>query len=199
MFAYYLDLAVRSLKRNKVLTALMVIAIAVGIGASMTTLTVMHLLSGDPLPGRSQHIFYPQVDPDPSADQREPYDMLDYRSAMDLWSAHRADRQALIAHGQMRLTAPQVNLPPLMAQVLSTTSDWCRGRTPLTVVPLPPMPAMRIVTGWPGSNQLSALPCGLCADCPSPVTVTVPLPKVTPRAPPFSSGVLSVKRGVSGG
>ncbi|HEV2681763.1 MAG TPA: ABC transporter permease, partial [Rhodanobacter sp.] len=59
MFAYYLDLALRSLKRNKVLTALMVIAIAVGIGASMTTLTVMHLLSGDPLPGRSGMLFYP--------------------------------------------------------------------------------------------------------------------------------------------
>jgi hypothetical protein len=41
MFGYYLDLAVRSLKRNKVLTALMVIAIAVGIGASMTVNVVM--------------------------------------------------------------------------------------------------------------------------------------------------------------
>ena len=66
MFRYYLNLALRSLKRNKVLTALMVLAIAVGIGASMTTLTVMHLLSGDPLPGRSQHIFYPQVDASPA-------------------------------------------------------------------------------------------------------------------------------------
>ena len=53
MFGYYLNLALRSLKRNRALTALMVLAIAVGIGASMTTLTVMHLLSGDPLPGRS--------------------------------------------------------------------------------------------------------------------------------------------------
>ena len=34
MFGYYLDLALRSLKRNKVLTALMVLAIAVGIVAS---------------------------------------------------------------------------------------------------------------------------------------------------------------------
>ena len=30
MFGYYLDLALRSLRRNKVLTALMVLAIAVG-------------------------------------------------------------------------------------------------------------------------------------------------------------------------
>ncbi len=63
MFGYYLELVLRSLKRNKVLTALMVLAIALGIGASMTTLTVLHVLSGDPLPGRSSTSYYPQIDP----------------------------------------------------------------------------------------------------------------------------------------
>ncbi|KRE85427.1 ABC transporter ATP-binding protein [Rhodanobacter sp. Soil772] len=125
MFGYYIDLAWRSLRRNKVLTALMVIAIAVGIGASMTTLTVMHLLSGDPVPTRSGTLFYPQVDPDPSPTaSHQPYDVMDYRSALDLWNAHRADRQAMVTSSQLRLTAPQVNLPPLMAQMLSTTSDF---------------------------------------------------------------------------
>jgi len=125
MFGYYLDLALRSLKRNKVLTALMVLAIAVGIGASMTTLTVMHLLSGDPLPGRSGQIFYPQVDPSPTPDaQHAPWDVMDYRSAMDLWSAHRADRQALIANATLKLRAPDVNQPPVMASTLETTSDF---------------------------------------------------------------------------
>jgi putative ABC transport system permease protein len=127
MFGYYFDMARRSLKRSPVLTALMVLAIAVGIGASMTTLTVMHLLSGDPLPGKSSHIFYPQVDPstkpDPDHDH-QPYDMMDYRSAMDLWNAHRADRQALIGQSSIRLTAADVNQPPLMARMLSTTSDF---------------------------------------------------------------------------
>ena len=125
MFGHYLDLALRSLKRNKVLTALMVLAIAVGIGASMTTLTVMHLLSGDPLPGRSGRIFYPQVDPYPTPDPRhQPWDMMDYRSATDLWSAHRADRQALVTGTALRLTAPGVDVPPLMVQMLATTSDF---------------------------------------------------------------------------
>jgi putative ABC transport system permease protein len=126
MFAYYLDLALRSLKRNKVLTALMVLAIAVGIGASMTTLTVMHILSGDPLPGRSAHIYYPQVDSDPTPEKqrKDPLDMMDYRSAMDLWSAHRADRQALIANSQVKVRAPGANVPPLMLNMLATTSDF---------------------------------------------------------------------------
>ena len=62
MFAYYARLAVRSFRRNKVLTALMVVAIALGIGASMTTLTVFHVLSGDPIPGKSDRLFYVQLD-----------------------------------------------------------------------------------------------------------------------------------------
>ncbi len=127
MFAYYLQLAIRSLKRNKLLTVLMVLAIAVGIGASMTMLTVMHILSGDPLPGKSAHLFYAQVDGDPTAHEgthREPPDMLDYRSAVDLWSAHRANRQALIADSPVKVSAPGTNHPPLMLTMLSTTSDF---------------------------------------------------------------------------
>ena len=63
MLGYYLDLALRSLRRNKALTALMVVAIALGIGASMTTLTVFYVLSGDPVPGKSDRLFFVQMDP----------------------------------------------------------------------------------------------------------------------------------------
>jgi len=125
MFAYYLDLALRSLRRNKVLTALMVLAIAVGIGASMTTLTVMHLLSGDPLPGKSARIFYPQVDATPANYTKgAPLDMLDYHSAVDLWSAQRADRQALLAGSDVKVSAPDSSQPPLMRPMLATTADF---------------------------------------------------------------------------
>lgn len=49
MWVYYLRLAVRSLRRNPALTALMVLAIGLGIGASMTMITVLQVMSGDPL------------------------------------------------------------------------------------------------------------------------------------------------------
>jgi len=62
MFAYYIRLAVRSLKRNVVLTSLMIAAIAVGIGASMTTLTVFRAMSGDPIPRKASQLFVPQID-----------------------------------------------------------------------------------------------------------------------------------------
>ncbi|HEV2679901.1 MAG TPA: FtsX-like permease family protein, partial [Rhodanobacter sp.] len=37
---------------------------------------------------------------------------------------HRADRQAMVTSSTLRLTAPGVNLPPLMEGVLSTTADF---------------------------------------------------------------------------
>jgi putative ABC transport system permease protein len=126
MFGYYLDLAWRSLKRNKALNVLMVLAIAVGIGASMTTLTVMHLLSGDPLPGKSAQIFFPQVDPTPADwyNKSHPLDVMDDRSALDLWGAHRADRQALVVQSPVKVGAPGGDHPPLMLTMLATTSDF---------------------------------------------------------------------------
>jgi putative ABC transport system permease protein len=125
MFAYYLDLAFRSLKRNKVLTALMVLAIAVGIGASMTMLTVTHLLSGDPVPTRSGTLYYPQVDPDTSSGEHpEPGDVMDYHSAVDLWGARRADRQTMITSAPIKVRAADSKRPPLMIQMLATTADF---------------------------------------------------------------------------
>jgi putative ABC transport system permease protein len=125
MFTYYCQVAVRSLRRNPVLTGLMVLSIAVGIGASMTTLTVMHLLSGDPLPGRSQQIFYPQVDalPDDKPHPNPP-DKLDYTSAMDLWRARRADRQTLVVDSPVKLRAPETGAPALMTSMLSAHRDF---------------------------------------------------------------------------
>ena len=124
MFAYYLRLALVSMRRNPVLTGLMVLAIAVGIGASMTTFTVLYLLSGDPLPGRSDHLFYAQVDSSPFPNNHEPLDRMDDRSAVDLWAAHKADRQALIVQSPVKVRAPDSAKPPRMLSLLSTTSDF---------------------------------------------------------------------------
>ncbi|KGI78595.1 ABC transporter permease [Oleiagrimonas soli] len=88
MLGYYMDLALRSLRRHKMLAALMVLAIALGIGASITMLTVLHNLSGDPLPQRSGVLFHPQVDPRPKdlpGADAEPPDDLTWVDAQNLF------------------------------------------------------------------------------------------------------------------
>src|SRR3954453_6332673 len=99
MFAYYLDLAVRSFKRNVALTVLMIVAIAFGVGASMTTLTVLHVLSADPIPGKSHQLYYVQLDPRKALGARpgeEPTEQMTRSDGEDLLRAARADRQVLM-------------------------------------------------------------------------------------------------------
>ncbi len=128
MFGYYLDLAMRSLKRNKVLTALMVLAIALGIGASMTTLTVLHVLSGDPLPGRSGTLYYPQIDPRDMtgyvAGMSQPMDQVTWIDGMNLLRAGRADRQALMTGGIVAVQPDSSTLDPFYEAARYTTADF---------------------------------------------------------------------------
>lgn len=128
MFTYYLDLALRSLRRNKLLTALMVVAIALGIGASMTTLTVLHVLSGDPLPGRSRSLYYPQVDPRDSTGYQpgksEPLDQVSWIDGMNLLQAKRADRQALMTGGRVAIQPAESTLDPFYEDARYTTVDF---------------------------------------------------------------------------
>ena len=44
MFLHYIDLSWRSIKRTPVISFLMVFAIAIGIGLTMTSLSVYHMM-----------------------------------------------------------------------------------------------------------------------------------------------------------
>jgi putative ABC transport system permease protein len=128
MFSYYLDLAVRSLRRNKVLTALMILTLALGIGASITTLTVLKLLSGNPIPEKSARLFYPQMDPNSLdgyvAGQTKPDVTMTYPDAMYLLHAHRATRQAVMATTQAKIAPQHAHDHPYYSDGVITTSDF---------------------------------------------------------------------------
>jgi putative ABC transport system permease protein len=62
MLLYNLRIAVKSLRRNPVLTAVIIGGIALGICASTTFTTVRHMFARDPLPGKSDKLFYIRMD-----------------------------------------------------------------------------------------------------------------------------------------
>ncbi|NUS37497.1 MAG: FtsX-like permease family protein [Lysobacter sp.] len=127
MFGYYFDLALRSFRRNRMLTALMVLAIALGIGASMTTLTVFHVLSGDPLPDKSATLFYPQVDPEPLDGYHagdEPSDQLTRYDAEALLKARKGARQAMMTGGDVAVQPQNSTLHPFSADARYTSADF---------------------------------------------------------------------------
>jgi putative ABC transport system permease protein len=127
MYGYYFSLALRSFKRNKVLTALMVLAIALGIGASMTTLTVFHVLSGDPIPHKSDRLFYPRLDPATMTGYQpgqEPESQMTRFDAEALLREKRGDRQALMTAGGVAIEPERNGLNPFVANARYTTADF---------------------------------------------------------------------------
>ncbi len=50
---YFLLLALRSFRRDRLLTISTVLTLGVGIAASMTVFSILHVLAGDPIPGKS--------------------------------------------------------------------------------------------------------------------------------------------------
>ncbi|MGH8184554.1 MAG: ABC transporter permease [Rhodanobacteraceae bacterium] len=122
MFAYYLDLAIRSLKRNPALTVLMVVAIGFGVAASMITYSVFRAVSGNPIPDKSAQLFTPQIDswgPQQNL-QGEPPQALDYTDAMALMRAHAAKRQTLIYPVQLSVLPGGDRSLPIQANGYAT-------------------------------------------------------------------------------
>jgi len=128
MFTYYLELGLRSLRRNPILTALMVVGIALGIAASMTTLTVMHLMGSDPIPWKSSQLHAVQVDNwDPNNsyyDDGRPPDQVTYRDATALMAAGKADKQAAMYKIALPIQPENPQVKPFQALGRVTFADF---------------------------------------------------------------------------
>ncbi|MGA9342339.1 MAG: ABC transporter permease [Rhodanobacteraceae bacterium] len=128
MFGYYLQLGLRSLRRNPVLTGLMVFGIALGIAASMTSLTVLHLMGSDPIPWKSDKLFYVQLDnwdPNQAYDEDgSPPDQLTYRDSTALMQAAKADRQAAMYKVSYPIQPANPEVKPFMALGRATFGDF---------------------------------------------------------------------------
>lgn len=129
MFGYYLNLALRSFRRNAVLTTLMVLTLAVGIGATMTTLALYVVLAGDPIPDKSDVLFLPRLEPRPAGGNDnsgdEPPTLLTRHDAEELLRQARGKRQAIIAGGTPTvLPAGGEAGQPFEATALFTTTDF---------------------------------------------------------------------------
>lgn len=132
MVGYSMELAWRGLRRYPKTTALAVLTVAIGLAASMTTMALLHMLSADPLPGRSQHLYLAWFD----AVQAKPqtYTSLDNDWATyDYKRLKTADAEALLAAHKGTLQAAVADLDaqvegdhgePSNEHVLATSSDF---------------------------------------------------------------------------
>lgn len=115
MFRYYLLLGVRNLRRNPVLTALMVLTLAIGVAASVATLTILHVMSGDPIPHKSDRLLVPLIDngstrgyvPGSRVEDRQ----MTYRDAINLLQSKQGERRTAVFGISGAIEAARPDLP----------------------------------------------------------------------------------------
>jgi len=128
MFRYYLKLGVLSIRANPALSALMVAAIAIGIGACMSIVTVRHVMSDNPIAHKNDVLFHVQLDnwnpDDPYEEPNEPPVQVTYLDATALHQAGRAFRQT-ISFKSGRVVQPEgEDVRPFQQEVRATTADF---------------------------------------------------------------------------
>jgi putative ABC transport system permease protein len=131
MLAYYLRIALKSLRRNPMLAALMIGAIAVGVGVCITTLTVYRLMSGNPVEHRNDVLYAVTLD---SWDPNEPWDddhpelpphELTYRDAQALYASDIPDRKVMMRKAAFVVEAPpKSGVAPFLVEGRTTTKDF---------------------------------------------------------------------------
>ncbi len=128
MFSYYLKLGWLSIRRNPLLSMLMIAAIAVGIGARMTIITVNYVMSGNPIPQKSDQLYYVQLDSwdpiDYDNEGFEPPDQMTYLDAMALMKAGKAYRQVASNRSGLVLEPQGEGERPFSVDTRNTWADF---------------------------------------------------------------------------
>lgn len=128
MMSYYFRLALISMRRNPVLSSLMVLAIALGIGACMTTITVNYLMSNNPIKHKSDVLFHVQLDNwspfEAAIDPNDPPFQLTWTDATNLQKAGQGIRQAAMAKSGGVVVPADPEVKPFQAGYRLTYGDF---------------------------------------------------------------------------
>jgi putative ABC transport system permease protein len=130
MLSYYFKLGVRSLRRNPALTALMVLTLAIGVAASVSTLTILHVMSSNPIPQKSERLFVPRIDNGPlegynPADKEHNRDnQLSYIDVQNFLKSGQGERRTALYGISAPIEPARRDLPVISAQGIAPTRDF---------------------------------------------------------------------------
>ena len=128
MLRYYFKLGALSIKANWALSVLMVAAIAIGIGACMTIVTVRHVMSDNPIEHKNDVLFHVQVDNwnpnEPYDEPNEPPEQVTYLDSTALLEAGRAHRQVVMFKTDRVIQPEGEGVLPFQEELRATTADF---------------------------------------------------------------------------
>ncbi|MGI8782838.1 MAG: ABC transporter permease [Acidobacteriota bacterium] len=147
MFLYLLRIALKSLRRNPVLSALIICGIGLGIGVSTTFVTTHYLLSGNPIPHKAEVLRYVEMDSwDPARawDDDKPEalpNQITYRDMVEIMKSNIPTYQSGMFKGSVFVHPPAQVARPYKVVARMCFSDFF----PLFEVPF------QYGQGWPRS------------------------------------------------
>jgi putative ABC transport system permease protein len=130
MFGYYVQTALRSLRRTPILTTVLIAAIALGICISTTFIALRHVFEKDPLPGKSQSLFYVRLDNwDPARayvaeDPKSLPPQITYKDTLALMRSPIPAHQTATFVSQMFVFPPSPKGRPFRETVRLANSDF---------------------------------------------------------------------------
>lgn len=130
MFGYYLELAIRNLKRNPGLTTLMIGAVALGIAVCVMTLTMYRAMSGNPIWWKNDVLYAVTMDfwdpEEPNYDKKPdlPPPQLTYRDAMAVYRSDIPARKVIMHKSIGILSVDGQQVKPERSMTRITTKDF---------------------------------------------------------------------------
>jgi putative ABC transport system permease protein len=130
MFGYYLQLALRNLRRNPGLTALMIGAVALGIAVCVMTLTLYRAMSGNPIWWKNDVLYAVTMD---FWDPQQPYwddkphlppEQLTYRDAMAVYASDIPKHKVIMHKSIGIVSVDGQQVKPERAATRVTTKDF---------------------------------------------------------------------------
>ncbi|MEL7185479.1 MAG: ABC transporter permease [Pseudomonadota bacterium] len=128
MLRYYLKLGFLSIRANPALSGLMIAAIAIGIGACMSIVTVRHVMADNPIEHKNDVLFHVQLDNwnpnDPYEEPNEPPEQVTYLDSTALLAAGRAHRQVVSFKSDRVVQPDGDDVLPFQQEVRATSADF---------------------------------------------------------------------------
>jgi putative ABC transport system permease protein len=128
MLHYYLSLSLTSIGRHKGLSVLISSTLGLGIAAFMITYSLIHLMSKDPLPDKSENIYHIQLDNWQLGLAALPPDLppeeVTWSDAMNIVQAKQAKFQAANAITWGMVAPTDKNTPPFLGIIRATHGEF---------------------------------------------------------------------------
>jgi putative ABC transport system permease protein len=148
MLLYNLRLAWKSVRRYPVLSALILLGVALGVGVSTTFITAYHVLARDPVPGKSDSLHYVRMNSWGAADDpflQTPPPLVTWRDAQELLKS-RVPVRSTATFSSLATVFPQDGARPFRESLRLATADFF------------PMFAAPFRYGGPWSREADAKP-----------------------------------------